>query len=138
MTDLQDYDYDLPHELIAQQPLPNRADSRLMVVNRAENSIEHFHFRDLPSFLTSKDILVLNDTRVLRAKLVGYRNSTGGRWQGLFLDSDERGVWKILCKARGKLVEGETIGLVDRAGQAAGNLLLGVFGGAAPGYPNTI
>lgn len=124
MADLDRYDYQLPPELIAQTPLPNRVDSRLMVVNRAEDSIEHFHFRDLPSFLRPGDAMVLNDTRVVRARLVGYRNSTGGRWQGLFLEKDDRDVWKILCKARGKLVEGEKIGLVDRAGQAAGELTL--------------
>lgn len=123
-SELDSYDYKLPAELIAQQPLTNRSDSRLMVVDRAAGTIEHFHFRDLPSFLRPNDALVLNDTLVVRAKLAGFRNSTGGRWQGLFLESDDQDVWKILCKARGKLVEGETIGLVDRQGQAAGNLLL--------------
>lgn len=124
MTQLADYDYDLPSELIAQQPLANRVDSRLLVVDRANDSIEHFHFRDLPSFLRPNDALVLNDTRVVPAKLVGYRESTGGRWQGLFLEKDEQDTWKILCKTRGKLVEGERIGLVDRAGRAAGWLHL--------------
>jgi S-adenosylmethionine:tRNA ribosyltransferase-isomerase len=124
MTDLDKYDYELPAELIAQQPLPNRTDSRLMVVNRAENSIEHFHFRDLPSLLRPNDALVLNDTRVIPAKLLGYRNSTGGRWQGLYLEKDDQEVWKILCKTRGKLVEGERIGLVDRSGRSAGDLVL--------------
>ena len=124
MKKLSDYDYTLPAELIAQEPLRNRVDSRLMVVNRARGSIEHFHFRDLPNFLQPNDGLVLNNTKVVLAKLVGYRNSTGGRWQGLYLDKDERDVWKILCKTRGKLVEGERIGLVNRQGQAAGELLL--------------
>jgi len=124
MKELSDYEYTLPQELIAQEPLRNRVDSRLMVVDRAKGSIEHFHFRDLPSFLNPNDGLVLNNTKVVLAKLVGYRNSTGGRWQGLYLDKDERDVWKILCKTRGKLVEGERIGLVNRQGQAAGELLL--------------
>ena len=124
MKKLSDYDYTLPAELIAQEPLRNRVDSRLMVVDRARGSIEHFHFRDLPNFLQPNDGLVLNNTKVVLAKLVGYRNSTGGRWQGLYLDKDERDVWKILCKTRGKLVEGERIGLVNRQGQAAGELLL--------------
>ena len=95
-----------------------------MVVDRSEGTIEHFHFRDLPNFLTPNDALVLNNTRVVPAKLVGYRNSTGGRWQGLYLDHDERDVWRIICKTRGKLVEGERIGLVDRQGQAVCELLL--------------
>ncbi len=124
MDRLADYDYQLPPELIAQEPLKNRADSRLMVINRAEGTIEHFHFRDLPSFLRPHDAVVLNNTKVVLAKLVGYRNSTGGRWQGLYLEHDDKDVWKILCKTRGKLVEGERIGLVNRQGQAAGELLL--------------
>lgn len=124
MDNLADYDYRLPPELIAQEPSANRADSRLMVVDRAEGTIDHFHFRDLPTFLNPNDGLVLNNTKVVLAKLVGYRNSTGGRWQGLYLEHDDRDVWKILCKTRGKLVEGERIGLVNRQGQAAGELTL--------------
>lgn len=124
MPDLDAYDYELPHELIAQQPLANRADSRLMIVDRQARSIEHLHFRDLPEFVRAQDSLVLNDTRVVPAKLVGYRDSTGGRWQGLYLEHDDRGLWKLLCKTRGKLVEGESIGLVDRQGRAAGKLHL--------------
>lgn len=124
MTNIADYDYALPTELIAQEPLKNRADSRLMVVDRAEGTIEHVHFRDLPSFLRPEDAIVLNNTRVLPAKLVGYRNSTGGRWQGLYIESDERDVWKILCKTRGRLVEGERIGLVNRQGIATCELVL--------------
>lgn len=124
MSELDQYDYDLPPELIAQRPLNNRPDSRLMLVDRSEGTIEHCHFRDLPELLKPSDTLVLNDTRVVPAKLVGYRTSTGGRWQGLYLDHDENDCWKILCKTRGKLVPGETIGLVNRQGQAAGELLL--------------
>lgn len=124
MTNRDDYNYELPPELIAQQPVAYRADSRLLVVNRAEESVEHFHFRDLPSFLRAGDTLVLNNTRVVPAKLVGYREATGGRWQGLFLEKDENDAWKILCKARGKLCEGERIGLVDRGGRDAGWLTL--------------
>lgn len=124
MTDTVNYDYDLPHDLIAQQPLPNRADSRLMLVDRTNETIEHLHFRDLPELLRPSDAMVLNNTRVVPAKLVGYRDSTGGRWQGLFLEQDDHGAWKLLCKTRGKLVEGETIGLVDRRGRAAGRLRL--------------
>ena len=124
MTSLEDYDYDLPTELIAQDPIAHRADSRLMVIDRSQQSIEHYHFRDLPSFLHEGDLLVLNNTRVIPAKLLGYRETTGGRWQGLFLEKDENDAWKILCKARGKLWEGERIGLVDRAGRNAGWLTL--------------
>lgn len=124
MTNLSEYDYHLPAELIAQEPVAHRADSRLMVVDRQKNSIEHFHFRDLPSFLDSGDLLILNNTRVIPAKLTGFRETTGGRWQGLFLEKDANDAWKVLCKARGKLWEGERIGLVDRGGRDAGWLTL--------------
>ncbi len=73
-----DYDYDLPKELIAQQPLAVRSDSRLMIVDRQRQSIEHRFFRDLPDFLNEGDALVLNDSRVVPAKLTGYRKETRG------------------------------------------------------------
>ena len=99
---LHDYDYPLPKEQIAQQPLPCRTDARLMVIDRQEGQIEHAHVRDLPEWLGPGDRLVLNDTRVVPARVVGYRTKTGGRWQGLFLDCDARGLWRLLAKTRGK------------------------------------
>ena len=114
MSDLDRYDYEVPADLIAQQPLSRRGDSRLLVVDRAGESIDHAHARDLPGLLRAGDCLVLNDTRVLPARLVGFRERTGGRWQGLFLESDESGVWRILCKTRGKLGPGDTVRLRDR------------------------
>lgn len=113
MSDIDQYDYDLPKELIAQEPLAQRADARLLVVNRARDSIEHYHVRDLPDFLQPTDALVLNDTRVIPARLIGYRTLTRGRWSGLFLSSDEHGVWEVLGQTRGKLEAGETITLQD-------------------------
>ena len=114
MTRLADYDYELPGELIAQRPVAQRADARLMVIQRATGQIEHAHVRDLPAWLTASDCLVINDSRVLPARLVGYRPNTGGRWQGLFLSSDEQGNWQLLCKTRGKLRPGDVIVLTDR------------------------
>jgi S-adenosylmethionine:tRNA ribosyltransferase-isomerase len=113
MTEIDDYDYDLPQELIAQQPLAQRTDARLLVVDRSNNSIEHYHVRDLPEFLSPTDSLVLNDTQVIPARLVGYRTRTGGRWSGLFLSADEHGAWKVLGQTRGKLQPGESITLQD-------------------------
>ena len=117
MNELSDYDYELPDELIAQQPLPQRADARLLIVDRAADAIDHAHFRDLPEILGPTDHLVLNNTRVIPARLAGRRVSTGGRWQGLFLERDEQDTWKLLCKTRGKLHEGEEIVLIDRTGR---------------------
>ncbi|GAB4138969.1 tRNA preQ1(34) S-adenosylmethionine ribosyltransferase-isomerase QueA [Thermopirellula anaerolimosa] len=117
MTDLSAYDYTLPKHLIAQNPLPNRADARLMVVRRRTDEIEHYHVRDLPELLNEGDVLVLNDTRVIPARLVGYRTETGGRWEGLFLESDGTGIWRVLAHTRGKPQPGETIRLINAQGE---------------------
>jgi len=118
------YDYDLPKALIAQQPLPSREDARLMIVNRRTQSIDHSYVRNLDEILDAGDCLVLNDSRVIPAKLVGYRTTTGGRWQGLFLQADHVGNWKVLCKTRGNAKPGETIVLQDRQGQDRMELVL--------------
>lgn len=112
MTHLSDYDYELPRELIAQEPVHHRPDARLMVVDRAEDSIRHLHVRDLPELLRENDSLVLNDTRVVPARLVGFRTETGGHWEGLFLQREEHGFWLIMSKTRGKLQSGETVTLL--------------------------
>jgi S-adenosylmethionine:tRNA ribosyltransferase-isomerase len=111
------YDYELPRELIAQFPLPQRSDARLLVVDRRRNSLSHWYIRDLPELLLPNDCLVLNDTRVIPARLVGVRDKTGGRWHGLFLESQPGGAWHLLCKSRGKPVAGETVTLLNTQGQ---------------------
>lgn len=113
MSDLSCYDYKLPNQLIAQQPLTHRTDARLLVLDRHSNTIDHSHVRDLPGLLQPGDCLLLNDTRVIPAQLVGYRTQTGGRWTGLYLSTDARGGWRLLCKTRGKLKPGETVTLQD-------------------------
>src|SRR5215470_14235232 len=95
------FDYDLPPELIAQHPLAERDQSRLMVVRRANGSVAHRVFADLPDLLDPKDLLVLNDTRVLPARLRGVRERTGGKWEGLFLRLETSGTWEMLSKTRG-------------------------------------
>lgn len=122
MSELDQYDYELPAELIAQEPLARRADARLLVVNRAEDRIWHSHVRELPEILGSGDCLVYNNTRVVPARLIGYRTKTSGRWEGLFLSVDEQGAWRLLCKTRGKLSPGELITLVDRRAEDAAQL----------------
>lgn len=111
MSELDQYDYELPHDLVAQVPLRKRSDARLLVVDRQSQSLVDRHVRDLPDILRPGDCLVLNDTRVVPARLVGYRTSTGGRWEGLFLDASVDGFWRVLGKTRGKLAAGETITL---------------------------
>jgi S-adenosylmethionine:tRNA ribosyltransferase-isomerase len=109
MSELERYDYTLPRELIAQNPLPRRTDARLMVVHRSSGQIEHSHVRHLADFLKADNCLVFNDTKVIPARLVGRRDRTGARWTGLFLGADEHGVWQVLGKTRGKLEPGEAI-----------------------------
>jgi len=125
VSELDQYDYPLPEHLIAQAPLPYRADARLMVVDCADKSLSHKHIRDLAEVLRSGDCLVVNDTRVVPARLVGRRTATGGRWEGLFIDVDEHGLWRLLSKTRGKLLADETVTLLDARGTDDVRLRLG-------------
>ena len=115
MTKIDTYDYELPEELVAQFPLSQRTDARLLVIDRSSGTIEHYHIRDLPQILNTTDTLVFNDTRVVPARLTGFRTKTKGRWNGLFLAVDEGGIWHVMSKTRGRLEPGETVTLVDRA-----------------------
>jgi S-adenosylmethionine:tRNA ribosyltransferase-isomerase len=125
MSDLDQYDYELPPDLIAQSPLAHRVDARLLVVDRQQKSFSHMHIRDLPELLRPGDALVLNDTRVVPARLVGYRTATRGHWEGLFLDEGPERLWRIMGKTRGTLTPGETITLVNAAGHDDIRLTLG-------------
>ncbi len=124
MAEIDEYDYELPVELIAQEPLPCRTDARLMVVDRARGTYEHRRICDLPEILRSGDCLAFNDTQVVPARLVGRRERTGGRWQGLFLGAGPQGDWAVLGKTRGKLEAGERIVLADGDGRDVLNLVV--------------
>jgi S-adenosylmethionine:tRNA ribosyltransferase-isomerase len=106
---LSTYDYVLPEHLIAKVPLPTRDASRLMVVYRQTGQIAHRLIRDLPELLAPNDCLVLNNTRVLPARLLGQRAATGGKWEGLYLGNDEDGRWKLIGQTRGYLRLGESV-----------------------------
>ena len=110
-TLLSHYDYDLPAELVAQEPLANRADARLLVVDRRTQSFQHRHIRDLSEFLMPNDCLVLNDTKVVSARLIGKRAGTGGRWEGLFLQTVPPNLWHIMGKKSSKMQVGKTVQL---------------------------
>jgi S-adenosylmethionine:tRNA ribosyltransferase-isomerase len=114
---IEAYDYDLPKELIAQHPTRHRTDARLMWIDRAKGSIEHFHVRDLPELIATGDTLVVNDTKVVAARLIGLRESTRGRWEGLFLQRNDQGIGELLSKTRGTMAPGEQIVLRDREGR---------------------
>ncbi|MEI6239708.1 MAG: tRNA preQ1(34) S-adenosylmethionine ribosyltransferase-isomerase QueA [Planctomycetia bacterium] len=125
MADADRYDYDLPPELIAQEALADRTAARLLVVHRSAGTLEHRSIRDLPDILTPGDLVVVNDTRVVPARLVGRRVATGGKWEGLFLRVDEAtGAWQILAHTRGRPALGESVALVDRAGAVGPTLEL--------------
>ncbi|MFM8222941.1 MAG: tRNA preQ1(34) S-adenosylmethionine ribosyltransferase-isomerase QueA [Planctomycetaceae bacterium] len=111
MNDLADYDYTLPERLIARQPADRRDQARLLVVDRATGGWTHRHVSDLPTLLRSGDQLVLNDTRVLPARLKGHREQTGGRWEGLFLGETTAGHWRLMGRTRGRLQPGERLRL---------------------------
>ncbi|MEW4526868.1 tRNA preQ1(34) S-adenosylmethionine ribosyltransferase-isomerase QueA [Maioricimonas sp. JC845] len=109
---LSSYDYELPPERIADQPTDRRDASRLMRVDRSTGAIVHDRFATLPSLLRPGDVLVVNQTRVIPARLLGRRKQTGGKWEGLFLGTDESGCWRLIGKTRGRLQAGEAISLV--------------------------
>jgi S-adenosylmethionine:tRNA ribosyltransferase-isomerase len=92
-----DFNFELPPELIAQEPLPDRAQSRLMVVDRKSGRIEHRRVVDLPTFLRAGDRLVLNNTRVIPARLFGHKVATGGRVELLLLEEVAPNTWDVLC-----------------------------------------
>lgn len=104
-----DFYYDLPHELIAQTPLARRDGSRLMVLNRETGAIQHQHFFDLPEYLRPGDTLVLNDSRVLPARLYGHRIPTGGAVELLLLKDVGEGKWECLARPGRKLKPGAEV-----------------------------
>ncbi len=124
LDDIQAYHYDLPEKLIASQPAEKRTDARLMVVNRDKGSIEHHTICDLPRFFNAGDCLVLNNTRVVPAKLIGERTATGGRWEGLFLRADDKNRWLLMGQTRGKLKPGEQISILPAHDSESENRLL--------------
>ncbi|KAF1299536.1 tRNA preQ1(34) S-adenosylmethionine ribosyltransferase-isomerase QueA [Enterococcus sp. JM4C] len=98
MLTTEDFDFDLPEELIAQTPLQDRASSRLLVLNRATNEMEDKHFHDIIDELEPGDALVMNDTRVLPARLYGEKPETGGHLEVLLLTNTEGDTWETLIK----------------------------------------
>ncbi|MHC4423661.1 MAG: tRNA preQ1(34) S-adenosylmethionine ribosyltransferase-isomerase QueA [Planctomycetota bacterium] len=108
--------YELPPELIAQQPAGIRSDSRLLVLNRAGGGLIDSHFNRIGDFLSADDCLVLNDTKVLQARFFA-RRSTGGKLEGLFLGESTPGVWEVMLKGASKVKVGETINLKNKEKQ---------------------
>jgi S-adenosylmethionine:tRNA ribosyltransferase-isomerase len=106
-----DFDYELPAELIAQNPLLRRDASRLMVLHRTDGLVTHHVFAELPALLREADLLVLNDTRVIPAKFT-CRRRTGGKIEGLFLREASAGVWEVMFRGAGRCRSGERLALL--------------------------
>lgn len=93
-----DFYYELPEELIAQVPIKDRSSSKLMVVDKITGDIKHSVFKDILSYLQKGDCLVLNDTRVIPARLIGEKKNTGGKIEFLLLKRNEDDTWEALVK----------------------------------------
>ncbi len=119
MLTTADFDYTLPPELIAQEPLERRSDSRMLVLDRAAPSgVLHRHARDLPEFLRPGDLLVMNDTRVFAARAFGTWTDTPGRVEILLVEPDPDGApdplrWVALCRSSRPLRAGHTMRLAE-------------------------
>ena len=110
---LHDYYYDLPEELIAQDPLEDRSSSRLLVVNKNSGEMEDRIFKDIPEFLKPGDCLVINDTKVLPARLIGSKIGTDASIEVLLLKRRENDVWETLVKPGKKMKVGARVSFGD-------------------------
>lgn len=108
-----DYYYDLPPELIAQDPLEKRDDSRLLVLDRSTGKREHRRFSDITEYLKKGDCLVLNDTKVIPARLLGTKEETGAAVEILLLNNKGEDIWEALVKPGKKLKEGSFVTFGD-------------------------
>ncbi len=106
MMKTSDFDYFLPEELIAQTPIEPRDHSRLLVYNRADHSVQHLHFYDLPRFLIPGDVMVVNDTRVIPARLLGEKEETHVPVEILLLKRLEKDLWEALVRPGRRLAPG--------------------------------
>ena len=116
-----DFTFDLPKELIAQDPLEDRSSSRLMVLDKNTGQIEHRIFRDIKDSLKPGDCLVINDTRVIPARLIGMRENSGGKAEIFLLKRKEKDVWETLVRPGKKLREGSRVVFGD--GELTGEIL---------------
>lgn len=110
---LEDFDYDLPQELIAQVPLEKRDISRLMVLDKNTGEVEHKHFTDILDYMEEGDTLVLNDTKVLPARLIGVKEDTGAVIEVLLLKDIEGATWECLTKPAKRVHVGTVISFGD-------------------------
>lgn len=111
--DVKEFDYELPEELIAQDPLEDRAASRLLVLDKVTGEIEHHHFRDIRQYLKAGDVLVINNTKVIPARLYGVKEGTGAAIEILLLKNKGNDTWETLVKPGKKAKPGTVISFGD-------------------------
>jgi S-adenosylmethionine:tRNA ribosyltransferase-isomerase len=105
---VSDFDYHLPSELIAQTPHAKRDQSRMMVLKRESGEIIHSHFFDIPEFLEKEDIMVLNSSKVIPAKIWGFKDD-GRPIEFLFLQEKENGIWEVICRPAKRVRLGDKV-----------------------------
>lgn len=110
---VKDFNYELPEELIAQDPLKDRSNSKMMALNRATGEISHRVFREITDYLKSGDCLVINNTKVIPARLFGIREDTGAKIELLLLKRKENDVWETLVKPGKKAKTGTKLSFGD-------------------------
>ncbi|MBU8789532.1 tRNA preQ1(34) S-adenosylmethionine ribosyltransferase-isomerase QueA [Oceanobacillus caeni] len=115
---IEDFDYHLPEELIAQTPLKDRTSSRLLVLDRQTKNVKHEHFSDIKKYLKPGDCLVLNNTKVLPARLYGIKEETGAKIEVLLLHQKEEDTWEVLTKPAKKVKKGTVLVFGDGLLQA--------------------
>ncbi|MCD7909274.1 MAG: tRNA preQ1(34) S-adenosylmethionine ribosyltransferase-isomerase QueA [Clostridium sp.] len=111
--DVKDFNFDLPQELIAQDPLDDRASSRLLVLDKDTGAVTHRVFRDIVEYLRPGDCLVINDTKVIPARLMGVKEDTGAKIEVLLLKRRENDIWETLVKPGKKAKPGTKISFGD-------------------------
>lgn len=104
-----DFDYELPKELIAQTPLKNRSESKLLVMDRVTGALEHKHFYDIIDYLNKGDAIVINDTKVIPARIIGVKEETGAIIELLLLKDEVGDTWECLAKPQKRLKVGTII-----------------------------
>jgi hypothetical protein len=114
---VKDFWYDLPEELIAQSPLEDRASSRLLVVDKKSGEVKHEHFRDIKKYLKKGDCLVINDTKVIPARIFGTREGFKGKIEVLLLKRKDSDIWEVLVKPGKKCKIGTVIDFGELKGE---------------------
>lgn len=113
-----EFDYSLPQELIAQHPADRRDGARMMVLHRARRHIEHRRFADLPDYLRTGDLVVVNNTKVIPARLFARKPGTGGRAELFLLEQNQDGTWLALMRCRRRPEPGQHLELEGEGGRA--------------------